>query len=125
MTKPCPDLQREVAVIQRRLRQVFLGLPLILFLSPVIFCLAGECEREREDGDPFKTYRMEEIEYQRPVDHVSAQPSRTIVQFQSKENKVIDEFSKEDYYDIVDYYGGLDAEYSDIDYNEVRDYFED
>lgn len=125
MTKPCPDIQRNVAVIQRRLRQVFLGLPLILFLSPVIFCLTGECEREREDGDPFKAYRVEEIEYHRPVDQVPAQPSRTIVQFQSNENKLIDELSKEDYYDIVDYYGGLDAEYSDIDYNEVRDYFED
>ncbi len=47
------------------------------------------------------------------------------MQFQSEENKLIEEFSKEDYYDIVDYYGGLDGEFSDVDYNEIRDYFED
>lgn len=43
----------------------------------------------------------------------------------NKENRLINELDKGDYYDHSDYYDGLDGEHSDIDYNEVRDYFED
>ncbi len=31
------------------------------------------------------------------------------------------DFDKEDYYDIVDYYDGLDGDFSDIDYNDITD----
>ena len=44
---------------------------------------------------------------------------------QSKENQLIEELYKADYYDYSDYYGGLDGEHSEIDFNDVRDYFED
>ena len=43
----------------------------------------------------------------------------------SKENRLINELDKGDYYDHSDYNDGLDGEHSDIDYNEIRDYFED
>lgn len=35
------------------------------------------------------------------------------------------DFDKEDFYDIVDYNGGLDGEYSDIDYHDLEDYYGD
>ena len=35
------------------------------------------------------------------------------------------EFDKEDFYDIVDYNGGLDGEYSNIDYHDLEDYYGD
>jgi len=38
---------------------------------------------------------------------------------------LIDKLNGEDFYDYSDYYDGLDGEHSDIDYNEIRDYFED
>lgn len=38
---------------------------------------------------------------------------------------MIDKLNGEDFYDYSDNYDGLDGEHSDIDYNEIRDYFED
>lgn len=38
---------------------------------------------------------------------------------------MIDKLNGEDFYDYSDYYDGLDGEHSDIDYNDIRDYFED
>ena len=38
---------------------------------------------------------------------------------------MIDKLNGSDYYDHSDYYDGLDGIHSDIDYNEVRDYFVD
>lgn len=42
---------------------------------------------------------------------------------QSRENEMIDKLSGEDYYDCSDNNDGLDGDHSDIDFNEVRDYF--
>ena len=42
-----------------------------------------------------------------------------------KSQNVKTEFDKEDYYDIVDYNGGLDGEYSNIDYHDLEDYYGD
>ena len=35
------------------------------------------------------------------------------------------DFDKEDSYDVVDYNGGLDGEYSNIDYHDLEDYYGD
>ena len=43
----------------------------------------------------------------------------------TEEDQLINEIDKGDYYDVADYHYGLDGEYSDIDFEEVRDYFED
>ena len=40
-----------------------------------------------------------------------------------KASKGKTEFDKEDFYDIVDYNGGLDGEYSNIDYHDLEDYY--
>lgn len=50
---------------------------------------------------------------------------RSFAPIQSEENMMIDKLNGEDFYDYSDYYDGLDGEHSDIDYNEIRDYFED
>lgn len=42
-----------------------------------------------------------------------------------KSGKGKTDFDKEDFYDIVDYNGGLDGEYSDIDYHDLEDYYGD
>lgn len=34
-------------------------------------------------------------------------------------------FEKEDIYDIIDYNGGLDGEYSDVDYHDMEEYYKD
>ena len=31
------------------------------------------------------------------------------------------DFDKEDYYDLIDYHGGLDGEFSDIDYHDIEE----
>lgn len=31
------------------------------------------------------------------------------------------DFDEEDYYDLIDYYGGLDGEFSDIDYHDIEE----
>lgn len=63
----------------------------------------------------------------RPSDQESTSTitRRRVIPVQSKENKMIDKLSREDFYDESDYYDGLDGEYNDIDYNEVVDYFAD
>lgn len=35
------------------------------------------------------------------------------------------EFDKEDIHDVIDYNGGLDGEYSDIDFHDIEDYYAD
>lgn len=42
-----------------------------------------------------------------------------------KASKGKTEFDTEDFYDIVDYNGGLDGEYSNIDYHDLEDYYGD
>ena len=42
-----------------------------------------------------------------------------------KASKGKTEFDKEDFYDIVDYNGGLDGEYSNSDYHDLEDYYGD
>ena len=53
------------------------------------------------------------------------QARRRVTPIQSKENALIENLSKTDFYEESDYYDGLDGEFNDIDYNEVVDYFAD
>lgn len=48
----------------------------------------------------------------KPVRHISSSKSGS-------------DFDKEDFYDILDYNGGLDGEYSDIDYHDIEDIYSD
>ena len=56
---------------------------------------------------------------------IQKRPQRSLTPIQSEENKMIDRLNSDDCYDHSDYNDGLDGEYTDIDYNELRDYFED
>ena len=51
----------------------------------------------------------------------SGKPARHI----SGSSKSETDFDKEDFYDILDYNGGLDGEYSDIDYHDIEDIYGD
>lgn len=50
---------------------------------------------------------------------------RKILLNPGKPSKGKTDFDKEDFYDIVDYNGGLDGKYSDIDYHDLEDYYGD
>ena len=51
----------------------------------------------------------------------SRKPARHI----SGSSKSETDFDKQDFYDILDYNGGLDGEYSDIDYHDIEDIYGD
>lgn len=59
------------------------------------------------------------------IENTKTVTKRSFAPIQSEENMMIDKLNGEDFYDYSDYYDGLDGEHSDIDYNEIRDYFED
>jgi hypothetical protein len=107
----------------KQIKRWFLSIPV---LTCIAACIISGWMEELEWEHPAPPEPRTDMRYDyRPAVQTTKQPPRTVMQFQSEENKLIEEFSKEDYYDIVDYYGGLDGEFSDVDYNEIRDYFED
>ena len=68
---------------------------------------------------------MEDITDHNSLKQTSPGRKNPVIPSQTKENQLIDELYSNDYYDYSDYYDGLDGEYSDIDFNDIRDYFED
>ena len=102
------------------------GIPLWIVLF--FLCCVGisECQDRHSKSRPAPPpYRTEDIYQHRPIENTGTATKRFLAPVQSEENKMIDKLNGEDYYDYSDYYDGLDGEHSDIDYNEVRDYFED
>jgi len=119
--------QQEEETLIEKLKDIgLLGIPLWILLF--FFCCVGinECQDRHEKALPTPPpYRPEEINNSRFREQTTTSTKRPVMSPKSKENKLIDELYKEDYYDYSDYYDGLDGEFSDIDYNDVRDYFED
>ena len=102
------------------------GIPLWILLF--FLCCVGinECQdRYSRKGATPPPYSMDDIYNQRHAENSATGTKRHLNPVNSEENRMIDNLSDEDYYDYSDYYDGLDGEHSDIDYNEVRDYFED
>ncbi len=99
---------------------------IILLVSIIIFIiLVIKNEKDAESNKP--PIPTEYYQYEHSSEEIHSVPQSKTVQYplNTKENNLIDEIDKGDYYDYSDYYDGLDGEYSDIDYNEIRDYFED
>jgi hypothetical protein len=121
--------QLEEETLIEKLKDIgLIGIPLWIILF--FFCCVGinECQDRHEKALPTPPpYRSEIITNRCPIEKEQTKTGskRPIVSPKSKENKLMDEIYKDDYYDYSDYYDGLDGEYSDIDYNDVRDYFED
>lgn len=127
MAKPAPNKHQILETITDWLKILgLIGFPLwiIIFL---IYCLCVEmCQDTHYHSEPTPSpHRTEDIYRHRPAENTGTTTKRTVTPVQSEENKMIDKLSREDYYEYSDYYDGLDGEHSDIDYNEVRDYFED
>ena len=80
---------------------------------------------QRRPSLVFGKLDVEEIKKHRSREQTTSGARRPGMPVQSKENQLIEELYKADYYDYSDYYGGLDGEHSEIDFNDVRDYFED
>ena len=102
------------------------GIPLWIVLF--FLCCVGisECQDRHSKSRPAPPpYRTEDIYQHRPIENTGTATKRSLAPVQSEENKMIDKLSGSDYYDHSDYNDGLDGEHSDIDYNEIRDYFED
>ena len=73
-----------------------------------------------EERKKFGLDRYEEME-RNLKSGSSGKPARHI----SGSSKSATDFDKEDFYDILDYNGGLDGEYSDIDYHDIEDIYGD
>ena len=116
---------------------------LLIVLSPAILTtilmILGEADQRatqrRYENRPNVTWReimTPEERKQMGFDHFD-EMERTYQQSKNKKvtldpgkaDKRITDFDKEDFYDIVDYNGGLDGEYSDIDYHDLEDYYGD
>lgn len=127
MKEPAQDEQQKKETLVNWLKGIGLvGIPLWIVLF--FLCCVGisECRDRHSKSRPTSPpYRTEDIYQHRPIENTGTATKRSITPVQSEENKMIDKLSGSDYYDHSDYYDGLDGEHSDIDYNEVRDYFED
>lgn len=116
---------------------------LLIILSPAILTtvlmIIGEADQRetlrRLENRPNVTWReilTPEERKQMGFDHFD-EMERTYQQSKNKKatldpgkaSKGKIDFDKEDFYDIVDYNGGLDGEYSDIDYHDLEDYYGD
>ena len=116
---------------------------LLIVLSPAILTtilmIIGEADQRetqrRLENRPNVTWReimTPEERKQMGFDHFD-EMERTHQQSKNKKvtldpekaSKSKTEFDKEDFYDIVDYNGGLDGEYSNIDYHDLEDYYGD
>lgn len=116
---------------------------LLIILSPAILTtilmIIGEADQRetqrRLENRPNVTWReimtpeqrkqmgydsFDEMKYGRQLNQ-----KRKVTLDPGKAGKRITDFDKEDFYDIVDYNGGLDGEYSDIDYHDLEDYYGD
>lgn len=127
MTKSAPIKQPILETIADWLKVLgLIAIPLwiIVFL---IYCICiGMCQDKHYHYEPTPSlYKTEGTYRPHPTENSVPTTKRTVTPVQSEENKVIDKLSREDYYDYSDYYDDLDGEHSDIDYNEMRDYFED
>lgn len=127
MKKPTQGEQQGKETLVDWLKGIGLvGIPLWIVLF--FLCCVGisECRDRHSKSRPTSPpYRTEDIYQHRPIENTGTATKRSSTPVQSEENKMIDKLNGSDYYDHSDYYDGLDGEHSDIDYNEVRDYFED
>lgn len=114
---------------------------LLIILSPAILTtilmVIGEADQRetqrRLENRPNVTWReimTPEERKQMGFDHLDEMEKtfqqgqkRKIILNPGKASKGETDFDKEDFYDIVDYNGGLDGEYSDIDYHDIEDYY--
>lgn len=116
---------------------------LLIVLSPAIlsaiFTITGEADQRatqrRLENRPNITWReiltpeqrkkmgydsFDEMEYGR-----QSNQRRNVTLDPGRASKGKTDFDKEDFYDIVDYNGGLDGEYSHVDYHDLEDYYGD
>lgn len=113
MKKPVQDEQQEKET-------------LVDWLKGIGLVGISECRDRHSKNKPTPPpYRTEDIYQHRPIENTRTVTKRSFAPIQSEENKMIDKLNGEDFYDYSDYYDGLDGEHSDIDYDEIRDYFED
>lgn len=113
MTREHNEWTREDFYIVGFLAIFFVILPLILILPE-----RSEPTCEQDSGVPY-TYRPE------PHKSAAKQHVNTFEFSRTNEDELIDKLGREDYYEHSDYHDGLDGEHSDIDFDEVSDYYKD
>lgn len=111
----------------------------LIILSPliltIIFSIIGDIDarktQERLNNRPTTTWRdiltpeerkkMGLDRYEEMEQNLKSGSTRQFTRKNIGSSKSGIDFDKEDYYDIVDYYDGLDGDFSDIDYNDITD----
>lgn len=111
----------------------------LIVLSPliltIIFSIIGDIDarktQERLNNRPITTWReiltpeerkkMGLDRYDEMEQNLKSGNTRQFTRKDIGSSKSGTDFDKEDYYDIVDYYDGLDGDFSDIDYNDITD----
>ena len=111
----------------------------LIILSPliltIIFSIIGDIDarktQERLNNHPTTTWReiltpeerkkMGLDRYDEMEQNLKSGNTRQFTRKDIGSSKSGTDFDKEDYYDIVDYYDGLDGDFSDIDYNDITD----
>lgn len=111
----------------------------LIVLSPliltIIFSIIGDIDarktQERLNNRPTTTWReiltpeerkkMGLDRYDEMEQNLKSGNTRQFTRKDIGSSKSGTDFDKEDYYDILDYYDGLDGEFSDIDYNDITD----
>ena len=111
----------------------------LIVLSPliltIIFSIIGDIDarktQERLNNRPTTTWReiltpeerkkMGLDRYDEMKQNLKSGNTRQFTRKDIGSSKSGTDFDKEDYYDIVDYYDGLDGDFSDIDYNDITD----
>ena len=115
---------------------LILGLILLLpLILTIIFSIIGDIDarkaQERLNNRPTTTWRdlltpeerkkMGLDRYDEMEQNLKSGSTRQFTRKYFGSSKSGTDFDKEDYYDIVDYHGGLDGDFSDIDYNDITD----
>lgn len=111
MSMKSTEWTREDLYIGGFLALFFVILPLILILP----------ERSEQTGEQRSDITLRQESHER----AGMQRENTTVFPGTKEDDLIDKLDREDYYEHSDYHDGLDGEHSDIDFDEVSDYFSD
>lgn len=103
------------------------GLPLWIILFILCLVWISECQDKHSmRTHSYPQYNADEFRHDRSEhNYVNSGTKKTVTTVHSSDDEVQKMFEREDYYDVYEYNDGLDGAFSDIDYNDITDYYAD